>query len=157
LRKFRTELSQKQNEIRERESNITELKTRKLYFEDEIKNLQAEYNRKKKLLEVELEKQYLSESDLTRKIREKDQNISTLKKEIEILSYQIKIVDDNPHVPQAKRYQFNIWNSQETLKYLKKDQENNLESIKRFNEKMKKSERAMDSLNAKSKVKTIHR
>lgn len=152
---LRSTLAQKQNEIRQREIQLTELKSRKVYYEDEIKELQVAYNKKKKLLEGELEKQYLSESDLTRTIKEKDQTINTLKTQIDIFSYQTKIVEDNPYIQKGKRIEFAIWNGEEMIKYLSKDNEKNAESIRRLNDRMKRHERELDSIKAKVKVKRI--
>ncbi|MDZ7649813.1 MAG: hypothetical protein U5K54_23220 [Cytophagales bacterium] len=97
----------------------------------------------------------MSESDLTRKLKEKDNRIGSLMWQIDILTYQTKIIENNPFVPKAKKFDFAIWTSEEMIKYLNKDQKKGAESIQKLNEQVKKYERQKDSFDAKLKLRKI--
>ncbi len=153
--KLKNELVAKQKEVRNKENELNELKSTKTFYNEEIKQLQTEYNRKRKLFEKELEKQYISESDLTRRLKERDDKIGLLQNQIDILNYQVKVVDDNPYIQKNKKTDFAIWTSEQVIKYLEKDLTKNDEIRKLLGQQLLKDQKKLDSLNAKIKVKKM--
>lgn len=155
INSLKNELTNTQTNIKEKGVELAELKSKKTFYDEEINNLQVEYDRKKKAFEGELEKQYLNESDLTRKIKEKDDIIGVLKWQVDMLNYQVKIVDSNPFIQKSKKFNFSIWNSDQMIKYLQGDQKKTAEEKKRVDEEIRRLEKRGDSLDARYKAQKV--
>ena len=117
----------------------------------------GQYHRNIQLIEGELEKQYINESDLLRENKERDNIINSLRRQIEILTYENEIVKSNPYIQRGKRPQFNIWTSQQVVEFLEKDSQKYLKEIEREKEKIKMHSVSLDSLNARIRLMNLGR
>ena len=106
-------------------------------------------------MEGALEEHYISESDLNRKIREKDDSINTLNQHLAILRFEVNSVNDNPFIQNNKKFEFQRWNSEKAIQYLENERKKIDESIKKSNLNAKKSQLRSDSLNAKLRIMNI--
>jgi len=146
------EIVENQKNVKKKEFELSILKTQEKFFDSEINRLKVENAKRKKKLEGELEKQYISESDLSRTIKEKNNKINILKSDIDRLKYEIKIIDDNPHVPEKNRNNFKIWHLTKMTEYGAKRIEESDKILKKLRSNEKKSLKKADSANAKYKV-----
>lgn len=145
------QLSSKQQDILKKEQDLALLLNETSYYDEAIMKLQSEYDTKKQSFQGEVEKQLISEAELTRKMEEKNNVINRLQDDNLALKHQIQLSLDNPFIPKSRKYEYQEWTNNEMLKYynnILKKNEDNLRLLERETETAKKKS---DSAEAKYK------
>lgn len=155
IQDYKSRVIRANSEISEKENELNELKSKKVFYDDELKLAQTEFTRKKRAFESELQKQYLNESDLNRVVNVQKNTITQLKGDIERLKYNIEVLHNNPFVPSVKKIEFEIWEGKEMIEYFRKISAKLEEDRQRLQNEAIRSGKKIDTLNSRFKAMKI--
>lgn len=145
------QLSDKQQDILKKEQDLALLQNQTSYYDEEIMKLQSEYDNKKQRFQGEVEKQLISEAELTRKMEERNNVINRLQDDNLALKHQVELSFENPFIPKNKKYEYQEWTSNEILKYYNNILRKNENNLKRLEQEIETAKKKSDSAEAKYK------
>ena len=152
LKKYENSFTKERDKINALNEEVEVLRNTRNNYNEQIANLEKEYNKKKQTYLKEIESKYYKEIDNDKNIKTLNETNKNLNQTISDLRYNVEIFKSNPYIQKGKQYDFNIWALEKMSDYYsirsgKSDKE--LERLKKESERIEKS---LDSLNVKGKI-----
>lgn len=152
LKKYENSFTKERNKIIALNEEVAILKNTRNGYNEEISNLEKEYNRKKQTYLNEIESKYYKEIDNDKKIKALTETNKSLNQTITDLNYNVEIVKSNPFIPKGKIYDFNIWNARKMIDYYSSKRSKSDKELERLKKESDRLEKEIDSLEVKGKI-----
>lgn len=152
LKKYENSFTKERNKIIELNEEVALLKYMRNNYQEEISELEKEYNKKKQTYLNEIESKYYKEIDNDKKIKILTETNKSLNQRIVDLNYNVEIVKSNPFIPKGKIYDYNIWNLTKMIDYYKSKSGKSNKEMDRLKKESDKIQKEIDSLEVKSKI-----
>ena len=152
LNNYEMSLIDQQRNISTLNNQLVVLKNTRQNYNQEISDLETEYESKKKIYLKELETKYFQEIDYNKKLSVKSDSISILQSRIQDLEYNREALLNSPFIKKKDQFEFQSWANNIMLKYfdslIEARQKEGIEILK----SLEKTQNKLDSLDISSKL-----
>ncbi len=155
LKKYEASFTKERQKIQSLNKEVEILKSTKDDYNQQIKQLEKEFNFKKQRYLKEIESKYYLEIDLKKKDQDRNIVIEDFKSQISELKYEVDILKSSPYLTKERKNEFNTWFLQKKIEYFDLQSEKARKESLLLHKKIERRKKNLDTAMVKFKIKEI--
>lgn len=155
LKKYEASFTKERQKIQSLNIEVEILKSTKDDYNQQIKQLEKEFNSKKQRYLKEIESKYYLEIDLKKKDQDRNIVIENFKSQISELKYEVNILKSSPYLIKDRKNEFNKWFLEKKIEYSKLQSEKARNESLLLHKKIERQKKNLDSAMVKYKITKI--
>ena len=155
LKKYEASFTKERKKIQSLNSEVEILRKTKDDYNQQIKQLEKDFNSKKQRYLKEIESKYYQEIDLQKKDQDRNTVIEDYKSQISELKYEVDILKSSPYLIKDKKNEFDVWFLDKKIEYHKLQAEKAHNNALRLQKNVERLKKKSDTSMVKYKITKI--